>query len=1039
MSLLTRLGLAHSRFAVLVMGLAVAIGTASYFGFPKREDPEITVRTAIVTAINEGLRLEQLESLVALPLEEVARAVPGVDEVRTRLSGGAALLEVDLADAVPEADLKRVFDEIRDDVGAAARGLPDGTVGPFVNTDFGDVAIATVALTGAGFSLPEVEDAAKRLRDALYGLEGVAAVSLHGAPREVVTLEIARDRLAALGTTLNALIGALRDQNVRLPAGSVLTGNLRVPLETTGELDSVAAIEATLIELPELGLVRLGDLVEVRRELESPAVRPVFHDGRPAVVVAVEMAGGVDITDVGPELRRAVERFASAEPIGIGADFSTFQPEVVEASVDGALVNMLQTFAVVLVVMLLFLGWREALVVASIVPFAVSFAFALMGPFGVELQQVSIAAIIISLGLLVDNGVVIVEDMQRRMREGASGEAAALAAGRQYAAPLAIASLTTVAAFLPLFLLDGTEGEYGYSLGVVVMLMLAGSFLSALYLLPRLAVWAIPDSGKAEAEAAESRFDRLARRYAGLVRACLARPGLAALAVAALVALGAAQMRLVPQQLFPYSERAQFLAYLDLPRGSDVRATERAALALSDWLLGEDNPEARSVTAYVGSGGPRFVLSLDPAEIDPASAFLVVNARDFEGSARMLERARAHVATALPEADVRLKRIAMGGREPGVDVRISGPDAERPLDAAYAVQAAFAEVPGLVQNRNDWGARRLVATVDIAQDRAREYGLSSKDVSDALEGFLDGLRVSTLRDGDDLIPILLRGRPEDRRDIESIANAAIEAGGRTVAPDQIATLEPRLELSSLRRVDQRRTVTVSAISEALTAQALLERVAPALDALEQRLGPAYAIEIGGEIENSAEVRTKLGGGLPIALVVMLLALMAQFDSFRRVGVTLLAVPLVIAGVGPALLLAGKPLSFFGILGLIALAGIIINNAIVMIDQIDVERESRALDDAIVEAARKRFRPIVLTSLTTVLGLAPMALAGGALWEPMATLMMGGLGGAALLALVWVPVLYRLAFARRSRRGVAARGGDRSVPSRGAADATASAG
>ena len=1011
MDVLTRLGLARGRLTVLVMLLALAVGTVSYLGFPKREDPAITVRTAIVTASNPGLTLEQLEELVALPLEEVARAIPGVDEVRTQLTGGAAILQVDLADAVPEADLKRVFDEVRDDMAAVA-DLPDGTRGPVVSTDFGDVAIATVAITGEGFALSEVEDRAKDLRDRLYALPSVAGVSLYGQQSEVITLTLDRARLASIGTTLDPVLAALAGQNVRLEAGSIVNGGTRVPLETTGDLRSVAEIEALLVELPDVGLIRLGDLVDVRREDEEPALRPAYHDGRPAIVLAVEMAEGEDITRVGPELRSLVDAFVTDQPIGIEATFSTFQPDVVEASVNGALVNTAQTFVVVLLVMLVFLGWREALVVASIVPFAVSFAFAFMGPFGVELQQVSIAAIIISLGLLVDNGVVVVEDMQRRIADGAPREDAAMAAGRQYAAPLLIASITTVAAFLPLFLLEGTEGQYGYSLGVVVMLMLAGSFLSALYLLPRLAVWTLP-----EPKATGSKitlFDRLANAYAGLVRGVVRAPWLAALVVLGLLVAGASRMPGVPQQLFPLSERAQVLAYLDMPKGTDIARTRATALALTDWL--DEQPEVTGTTTYVGSGGPRFVLSLDPADVDPASAFAVINATEFEASTALLKRARDHARTSVPEASVRLKRLAMGGREPSVDVEVSGPDADRLLAAAQEVKAAFASAPGIVQNRDDWGAKRLVGTVEIAQDRIREYGLTSRDVSEALAGFFDGRRVSTFREGDDLIPIVLRGAADDRADFEALANAAIEANGQVLALDQIADLTPRAEFATLRRVDQRRTITVAAISDTLTASALADHVRPTLDRLRAELGPAYAIELGGEIENSAEVRTKLGGGLPIAVVVILLALMAQFNSFRRVGITLLCVPLVIAGVGPALLLAGKPLSFFGILGMIALAGIIINNAIVLIDQIDIERDTHPLDEAIVEAARKRFRPILLTSLTTVLGLAPMAIAGGALWEPMATLMMGGLGGAAVLALVWVPALYRMAFRRAARSG-----------------------
>ncbi len=1007
MTSLTGLGLKRSRVTILVMILTVAVGLVSYLNFPKREDPAITVRTAIVLAANPGLDHDQLEELVAQPLEEVARAIPGVDEVRTQLTGGAAVLQVDVADAVPEEDLKRLFDELRDDVAGIAGTLPEGTQGPVVNSDFGDVAIATIAVTGAGFSLPEIEEAAEDLRDRLYAMDGIAAATLYGVQDEVIELRLDRARLASVNGTLSAVLAALEGQNVRLPAGSVVNGDARVPLETSGDLPSVAAIEGLLVELPGLGLIRLGDVVDVHRTLEEPASAPVFHDGAPAIVVAVEMEDGQDITALGPELRALVDGFVADQPIGIEATFSTFQPEIVEASVNGALINMGQTFAVVLAVMLLFLGWREALVIASIVPFAVSFAFAFMGPFGVELQQVSIAAIIISLGLLVDNGLVIVEDMERRIRAGEAREDAALAAGRQYTMPLLIASVTTVSAFLPLFLLDGTEGQYGYSLGIVVMLMLTGSFLSALYLLPRLAVWIIPEPS--EKEEKPGIFDRLADGYGWLVGHVVRAPLITLAVVAAIVAGSASLMPRVASQLFPLSERAQILAYIDLPRGTDIAVTEEVSLRLSDWLNGQ--PEVTGTTTYVGSGGPRFVLSLDPADTDPAAAFMIVNTTTFEASTEVITRARAEAAAAFSEAQIRFKRLAMGGREPGVDIQISGPDADVLMAAALEVRAAFATAPGLVQNRHDWGARQLEGRIEIAQDRLREYGLTSRDVSQALEGFFDGRQISTFREGDEMIPIVLRGAPEDRLSYDALANAAVEAEGQVLSLDQFASLVPELEFSTIRRVDQRRMITVSAISEAITAFELLDHVQPVLDDLAEDLGPAYTINVAGEVENSADVREKLGGGFPAAITVMLLALMAQFNSFRRVGITLLSVPLVIAGVPLALLTFGQPLSFFGTLGLIALSGIIINNAIVLIDQIDIEREAMDRDTAIVEATRKRFRPIILTSLTTVLGLAPMAIAGGALWEPMATLMMGGLGLASLLALFWVPALYRLFFAR----------------------------
>ncbi|MBD0865389.1 MAG: efflux RND transporter permease subunit [Rhodobacteraceae bacterium] len=1006
---LTQFGLQRSRVTVLMMLIILAIGFVSYVNFPKREDPAITIRTALVFAQNAGLDLNQLEQLVAEPIEEAARAIPGIDEVRTQLTGGAVIIQIDVKNAVPEEDLTQVFDDIRNDVNDLARSMPDGTIGPVFSASFGDVAVATVAITGAGFPLAEIEDAATELQNRFYTLDEVSAVDLYGVQREVITLEIDRQRLAAMGTSIGPIVSALQGQNVRLPAGSIVSDGYRIPLRATGDLRTLDDIDNLLIEIPELGLIRLGDLVNVRRGYEDPPSAPIYQNTAPAVLVAVEMAADEDITVLGPRLEAVVAAFQQDQPIGIEAHFSAFQPDIVSESVNGALINMAQTFVVVLVVMLLFMGWREAMIIAAIVPFAVSFAFALMGPLGVELQQVSIAAIIISLGLLVDNGVVIVEDMQRRIREGASRHDAALAAGGQYTLPLLIASTTTVAAFLPLFLLDGTEGQYGYSLGMVVLLMLVGSFLSALYLLPRLAVWFLP---KPKADRLKKRgiFGVLSDGYGSLVQFTLRAPYLVILLCIGLIVVGGRNMGNVDNQMFPLSERAQFLVYMDLPRSTDISETTETSVAFSEWLKNE-NEEVTGVTAFIGSGGPRFVLSLDPADADPASAFMVVNTTDFDGSTRVIERSRAHVLQTFPNADFRMKRLAMGGREPGVDIIISGPDGNQLLSAAHEIQTGFASAPGIVQNRNDWGARIFEGQIVIAQDRLRAYGLNTQDVSNALNGFFDGTQISTFREGNDQVPIVLRGNDTGRESYAAVSNAIVEANGQPLSLDQFSALRPSLEFSNVRRVDQRRTITVAAISEAMTAFDLYDHIEPTLVEVQERLGPGYRIEIGGEIGDSSEVREKLGAGFPFAIAVMLIALMIQFNSFRRVGITLLSVPLVIVGVPLALLSTGQPLSFFGTLGLIALSGIIINNAIVMIDQIDIELEKRPLNDAIVEAAKKRFRPILLTSMTTVFGLIPMATTGGALWEPMATLMIGGLGIASVLTLFWVPALYRMLLPR----------------------------
>ncbi len=1002
---LTEFGIRRQRLSILVILVILALGMGTYMGFPKREDPAITVRTAVVTVINQGLPLVQIEELIARPIEERARAIAGVDEVRTQVLQGGTILQIDLLNSVPEDGIAAIFREIESEIEALAPQMPQGSVGPLVNTNFGDVAIATVAVTAQGFPLTDLERFAEDLRDRLYVLDTVSAVTLYGVQEERIWIEVDRDRLSSIGTTLDPVIAALRAQNVRLPSGSIVSDGVRFALETTGDFGTVDAIADMIVDIPDVGLLRLGDLAQVRRGMMEPQQTPVFHNGAQAILLGVEMFAGEDIVAVGAELQRVVDGFVLDQPWGVAAEFSTFQPEVVAVSVTNALNNMTQTFLVVLAVMTLFLGLRQALVIASIVPFAASFTFVFMPFLGIELQQVSIAAIIISLGLLVDNGLVIVEDMDSRIRAGAARRDAAIAAGSQYTLPLLIASITTVAAFLPLFLLDGTEGQYGFSLGAVVALMLLGSFLSAVYLLPTLAVWFLPDPKPLRRPRL---MDRAAQGYGQLVGWVARAPYLTLVATLLILVVALSQMPNVRQQLFPLSERPQFMVYLDLPRGADIAATQDTALRLSDWLM-SDTDRVTGVTSFIGFGGPRFVLTLDPADFDPASAFMVVNTTDFAASTEVVTAATAHIAAAFPEARVRLKRLAMGGREPGIEVVLEGPDGHTLMAAGQAVEAAFASAPGMVENQGDWGNRVLRARVVVAQDQARHYGLTSQSVSDALQGFLDGTQVSVLRSEDRQIPILLRGAPGSGDSFDDLANISIATPQGLVSLDQIARFEPHLDFATIRRVDQTRRLTVTAMSSELSALELVAHIQPTLDQLAADLGPAYAIRIGGEVEQAGEVRGKLGAGLPVALVVMLTALMAQFNSFRRVGLTMLCVPLVVVGVPLALIGLNQPFSFFGTLGLIALSGIIINNAIVLIDQIDIERKTQPVSEAISEAARKRFRPILLTSLTTVLGLLPMALSGGALWEPMATLMIGGLGVSSILTLFYVPALYRVLF------------------------------
>lgn len=989
-----------------MLGL-ILLGLMSYSSLPKREDPAITIRSAVVSVQFPGMTPQRMEEVIVTPIERKAREIGEVEDIKVLVTTGSAILTLELYNSVPKSEIDAVLQDIRNKMEDIKGRLPSGTRGPFVNTDYGDVAIATVAITGEGFSYAEISNAAEDLQKSLYTIAGISKVKLYGEQKERIWLEIDSRKLAAVGVQIGQVLSDLQNQNVILPAGEFDAGGVNLVLEANGDLGSVADIENVLTKIKGLsGFVRLKDLLDVRRGYQDPVEKPVFYNGSPAIMAAIEMSDGNDIQELGVRIKSAVERFELDQPIGISYRFSTYQEAKVTQSINSALMNVGQTLVVVLIVMLLFLGFRPALIIAAIVPFTVTFALIGMSYFKIELEQVSIAAVIISLGLLVDNGLVIIEDIQGRIARGVAAVEAALASGRQFMVPLAVASVTTASAFLPILLLEGSEGEYAFSLGAVVGIMLLGSWLTALYILPALSVWFLKKPKKQTRDGGPSRLVRL---YGAIIRRLLPLSPIIIVASYAAVIGSALLFSSIKSEMFPLSERNQYLIYMNMPNGVSIASAKKQALKVDDWLRDKDiNPEITDTTVYIGNGGPRFYLALSPADAVPSSAFFLINTTEFQGAVTAAKRAQKYLVENHPEARFKIKRLAMGGSESGiVEIKLSGPDADTLLAHAKEIENAFAEAPGIVQNENDWGNKVIKVVINIAQDKARELGVTSKSISNVMEAFFSGSTISTFREGNDSIPIVVRASKTFRNSLEDLENLSITANGKLISLDQVAEFDPKLEFFQLRRVNQQRVIKVSAKSEALSAAKLLAFVQPKLDALE--LGASYSLEIDGETKNSSEVNGKLGAGLPIALMVMLAALMFQFNSVRRVLLTFMTIPLIVIGAPIALLLTGQPMSFFATLGMISLAGIIINNAIVLIDQIDIERKSMALKEAVIAAAQKRVTPILLTSLTTVFGLMPMAIAGGALWEPMAALMIGGLSVASIITLFFVPGAYYLLF------------------------------
>ena len=1013
MERLTRFGISHNRFTVFIMIAVLLIGTSAYFKLSKREDPAITIRTAVVSASFPGMDPERIENLIADPLERTARRISEVEDINTLITTGSAVLYLDLYESLPKHAIEGVFQEIRNKMNSVAHELPQGTQGPHINTDYGDVEIATIAVTGDGFNYAELKESAKHLRKKLYTVNGIGRVTLYGVQEERIWLDIDSRKLATTGIQLPTLLKDLQTQNVILSSGDIDAAGTTLTVEVNGDFASLNDIEEMITQVEDSGtLIHLQDLITVRRGYEEPATTPVFFNGQPAIVLGVQMSDGQDIQVLGERLHAMVAAVEQTQPLGISYDYSTWQEADVTRSINEALVNVLQTAAVVLIVLMIFLGIRPALIVACIVPFSVMFTMTLMGHFGIELHVVSIAAVIISLGLLVDNGLVIVEDIQTQIARGMAPADAATRASKQFGTPLAVASITTVAAFIPLFLVEGTDGEYGFALGAVVALMLVGSWLTAMYLLPALCVWLSDNKTSTTAEHTENKKpSRLVSAYSAIIERVIKHAVPVTIGAYIIVIVSTTLFDYLKNEMFPLSARNQYLIYLDMPKGTSITRTQQEAEAVEQWLLNKQvNPEVKDTTVYVGDGGPRFYLALNPADTNPSSAFILVNTYDFEGAIAAAQRTRRWLFEQHPAASAKVKHLSMGGEESGiVEVKFTGPDADKLLSMAKHIESSVMNLPGVIQNENDWGNKVVKIIVNVAQDRAREHGVTSRDISRALESYLSGATVSEYREGNKVIPIMIRATKTSRDSIEDLEGITIPVNGQLITLDQIATFEPVYELSQLRRENQERTIKVSVKSTQFSAFDLMEFLEPVIAKMDFTGG--YSVEFDGEIKDSEDVNQQLLAGLIPALLVMFAAIMYQFNSVRRVALIFMTIPLILVGSPLGLLIAGQPYSFFGTLGLISLAGIIINNAIVLIDQIDIERQQHSLKQAIIIAAQKRVTPITLTTLTTVVGLLPMGIAGGALFEPMATLMIGGLFVASIISLLFVPAAFYLLFRR----------------------------
>ena len=1014
---LTRFAIANNRVTAVLLAAVLVAGYSAYATMEQAMDPGFTIRTAQIVTRFPGAGPDRVEELVTDKIETAIQELPELDFVTSTSKTGISIVSANIRNEFTA--MRPIWDNLRRKVDQAARNLPEGANAPDINDEFGDVYGTIVAITGDGFSYREMKDFAKQFRDSLLRLDNVGKVEIRGIQEERVFIEYNDARLAELDLSVSQVGRILQSRNILISGGSLLAGDERLELEPSGSFNTVEELRRTVISAPNRpDLLYLEDIAAITRGYIDPPSAKVRANGRPALALAVSLRHGGNVVTLGEEVKSLLARARNQYPVGIDLEIVAFEPERVAKKVNEFADNVLQAVVIVLVSMLVMLGLRTGLVVASLVPSAMLMSLMIMQWMGLGLNQMSLAALIIALGMLVDNAIVMSESIMVSMSEGASPVEAAVNSAKELRIPLLTSSLTTSAAFLPIYLAEGTMGEYTGVLFVVVTIALLCSWLLALTVVPLLCARFLQVKPVAGGDAFDTRFYRI---YRSMLFALLRFPPVSCALALAIFLLAMQGFGSIPSLFFPPDDTPMMTAKLEAPLGTSIEKTERLVADLdefvaSELLRTEDRPDGVvNWSSYVGQGAPRFTLSYAPPPSSPEYAYLLFNLTSPDVIPDFSRRIEQFCAERYPSVIPTVGPLALGSviANP-VEVRISGPDRGRVFSLVDSVKARMQSIEGTKNINDNWGRQIKKLTVVIDEPRARRSGITHQDVAMSLQSVLNGHQATEYREGTELIPVTIRSIAANRQDVSKLEslNVYSQNQGTAVPLMQVADLAIEWQPAKLLRRDRLTAVTVSSeLGAGVTAPAITTPLAAWLEKEQASWPPGYFYELGGELEESAKSQKAISDKLPYAGLFIVILLVAQFNSVRRPLIIVMTIPLALVGVVIGLLAAKSYFGFMTLLGLISLAGIVINNAIVLLDRIAIEinDNGREPPHAIIEAAQRRLRPILLTTVTTVGGLLPLWLGGGPMWESMAIAIIFGLIFATLLTLGVVPVLYALFF------------------------------
>ncbi len=1013
---ITGFALNNSRTVIMTILLVIVGGMYAFMAIPKLEDPFITIREAVVVAKYPGMSVKEVERLLTRPIEEKIRSIGAIDKIKNSTSKvGECLIHVTAKDEVPGEQLGELWKLLRNRMDDVKPELPTGTIGPMVNDTFGDTSVATIALWSDGFSMAEMHETARKAREQLNLMKGIKKVDLTGVQEERIYLEFSNAKLTQLGIDPVEIANELRSQNIILPGGRINLDGVEIIIEPQGRFGSIEEIEQVLIPITGTqSMIPLRDIATIRKAYVEPIENPAYYNGHPAIVLSIFLLRGVDAVEFGERLTKQVRELEQSLPWGYSLDFATFQPDLIKTSVSSMVINVIESVLIVLVVVMLLLGFRTGLIVGSFIPLVMLFGLLMMFALGIDLERMSLATMIIALGMFVDNAIVVSDDIQVNMGNNMERREAVLKTGNSLSVPLLTSTLTTVFAFGPILLQIGMAGDYTSSLGSVMIILLMGSWFFSMFSSTSMCYWFLKtkpagtDDNQKDKDPYQGKFYRIYRK---ILEFSLANRVLVLAITGSIFAASIYAASFIPQAFFPNGDRNQYLIYLDLPAGTRIEETDRTVRELTAWLEDkEQNPEITSTIAYVGNGGPRFFLSLAPVDPDPFVGFLIVNTQTSKEVEEMVQRTSQYLLDNHPNVRGRVKSMWLGASESGlVEIRVSGPEIDELDELTGQLMAALREIPGSMHLKQDWNNRVFTLKADVDQNRALRAGVTSKGVAKTLDFFVDGATATNFHEGNIEIPIVGRGIEVERNSTDNLRMLGIRsATGESVPLSQVADFYVEGELERIVRYNQERTITVSVKNQVLKASEIFAVIKPTLDSM--NFPKHYSWHVGAELEDSGTAQKNLASWLLPCLAGIVFLLVWQFNSIRRAAIILLTIPLVIVGSVVGLLVMQADFGFMVILGLLALAGSIVNNGIVMIDKIEENRRNGQIPyDAIVNSAISRFRPILLSVSTTMLGFTPLIINHDPLFFGMASIMFFGLGIGSMFTLNYVPVLYSIFF------------------------------